>query len=75
MGTDKVVFAEDPDDLTIVHAQPEVMSPETALTGSHRSYRVRMHGSLLIFLHSNLRYFLYCFFTAVFASICCAVFI
>jgi hypothetical protein len=49
MGTDKVVFVEDPDDLTIAHAQPEVTSPETALTGSHGSDRMRVRGFLLIF--------------------------
>jgi hypothetical protein len=31
MGTNKVVLVEDPDDLTIAHAQPEVTSPEAAL--------------------------------------------
>jgi hypothetical protein len=28
MGTDKTTFAEDPEDLTIAHAWPEVTSPE-----------------------------------------------
>jgi hypothetical protein len=51
MGTDKVVFVEDPDDLTIAHAQPEVTSPETALTGSHGSDRMRVRGFLLIFFY------------------------
>ena len=27
MGTDKVVFVEDPEDLIIAHVQPEVTSP------------------------------------------------
>jgi hypothetical protein len=44
MGTDKVVFVEDPEDLIIAHVQPEVTSPEAELTGSHGIYRVRMRG-------------------------------
>ena len=70
MGTDKVVFVEDPEDLTIARAQPEVTSPEESLTGSDR---VRMRGLLLIFFtfepQCYLGYFLYWYFTGVFASI------
>jgi hypothetical protein len=39
MGTEKVVFVEDPEDLTIAHTQPEVTSPSLTGSGSDRKSR------------------------------------
>jgi len=55
MGTAQVIFEEDPEDLTIAHAQPEMTSPEAALTGSHGSDRVRMHNRYILYYYYSTK--------------------